>query len=111
MIVHSCTDDQLVVLKIVFELHDQGTSCCRMLMCPGEGSAGNSERNRVLEGFCSNIKSRVQGFISWVFSSVCNSFLSPCNHLSLNLLVTGRDWENGRNRCSLFSCNSFGISL
>ncbi|KAK2443821.1 hypothetical protein QL285_014894 [Trifolium repens] len=32
------------MLKIAFELHDQGTSCCRMLMCPGEGSAGNRSR-------------------------------------------------------------------
>ncbi|KAK2443250.1 hypothetical protein QL285_014371 [Trifolium repens] len=29
------------LLKIAFELHDQGTSCCGMLTSPGEGSAGN----------------------------------------------------------------------
>ncbi|KAK2443819.1 hypothetical protein QL285_014892 [Trifolium repens] len=42
------------LLKIAFELHDQGTSCCRMLMCPGEGSAGNRCRACPGEGSAGN---------------------------------------------------------
>jgi hypothetical protein len=38
------------MLKIAFELHDQDTSCCMKLMCPGEGSAGNKCRERPGEG-------------------------------------------------------------
>ncbi|KAK2432105.1 hypothetical protein QL285_030245 [Trifolium repens] len=40
MLFHSCFNTSLL-LKIAFELHDQGNSCCRMLTSPGEGSAGN----------------------------------------------------------------------
>ncbi|KAK2421495.1 hypothetical protein QL285_032118 [Trifolium repens] len=35
---------------MAFELHDQGTSCCRKLMCPSEGSAGNRCRECPGEG-------------------------------------------------------------
>jgi hypothetical protein len=38
------------LLKIAFELHDQGASCCGKLMCPGEGSAGNRCRASPGEG-------------------------------------------------------------